>query len=352
MAEIARNRLARPLLLTAIGALAACGGFLALAYATPETFAHSPGFARRLFMLAFLLRTFETHIGLVVILPLVVLLVLRRWTLVVVAFVLAFWTLGPVALSFVRPSVSPTNHPLRIMTANLLVGHADVEALVAQILRFEPDVIFFQEYTPAKAAKLVPLLGPTFPYRVEGMRDHAFGEAIYSKIGFASEPELYPHQIIRSHSAMESRAGGEVGIWDPQIRAVIDFQGSQIVLQNIHYAPPIQSSYLLEQRIMTTWLCEWLSLETRPVVIAGDFNCTQSSVNFADLRRAGLTDSRSAGRGWAGTWPARGVASLLPVAIDHVLVRGLQCEHSRPGTDIGSDHLPLLVIVGASQPNR
>jgi len=233
------------------------------------------------------------------------------------------------------------------MTANLLVGHAEVDALAAQVRQFAPDVIFFQEYTPAKAAKLETLLGPMYPFRVEGMRDHAFGEAIYSKIAFVSEPELYPHESIRAQGSLVGRAGGDVGIWDPQIRAVIEFGGTEIVLQNVHYAPPIHSSYLLEQRIMTEWLCDWLSREARPVIIAGDFNSTQTSVNLVELRGAGLIDSRSAAsRGWAGTWPAVGLPSMLPVAIDHVLVRGLQCEFSRPGTNIASDHLPLLAIVG------
>lgn len=127
---------------------------------------------------------------------------------------------------------------------------------------------------------------------------------------------------------------------------MIEVRGTQIVLQNVHYAPPIHSSYLLEQRIMTQWLCDWLARETRPVIVAGDFNSTQSSVNLADLRRAGLVDSRSFARGWTGTWPASGLASALPVAIDHVLTRGLLCESSTPGSDIASDHLPLLTVVG------
>jgi len=347
MIEKPRRKPARLLGHAAVGAAIVSAGLLALAYATPDSFAHSRGVLRRLFMLSFFVRTFEMHLGLALLMPLVILVALRRWMIAALILPVLAWTIGPLVASCLRPSNAILERPLRVMTANLLVGHSEVGALVAEINRFAPDVIFFQEYTPDKAAKLAYSLGKSYPFRVEGMRDHAFGEAIYSKVAFVSEPDLYPHQSIRSLGSLDGRAGGEAGIWDPQIRAVIEFEGSPIVLQNVHYAPPIHSSYLLEQRIMTKWLCDWLSQETRPVIIAGDFNCTTSSVNFSDLRRAGLSDSRSvASRGWAGTWPSSGLPSLLPVAIDHVLIRGLQCESSTPGGDIASDHLPLLVTVG------
>lgn len=347
MIENPRWKSARLLGHAAIGTAIASAALLALAYATPESLAHSRSALRRLFMLSFFVRTFEMHLGLALLIPLVILVALRRWMLAALVLPVLAWTLGPLVVSCFRSPNPPLQHPLRVMTANLLVGHSEVSTLLAEINRFAPDIIFFQEYTPDKAAKLASSLGTSYPFRIEGMREHAFGEAIYSKFAFVAEPELYPHQIIRSLGSLDGRAGGEVGIWDPQIRAVIEFQGAPIVLQNVHYAPPIHSSYLLEQRIMTKWLCDWLSQETRPVIIAGDFNCTQSSVNFADLRGAGLTDSRSAAsRGWAGTWPSSGLPSLLPVAIDHVLVRGLQCESSTPGSDIASDHRPLLVVVG------
>lgn len=297
-------------------------------------------------MLAFFVRTFEMHIGLALLAPFALMLALRNWKTAAFALPILAWTLGPLAVSYLRPTPPKLQQPLRVMTANLLIGHVEIDALVTQINRFAPDIIFFQEYTPEKAAKLHAHVGTIYPFRVEGIRDHAFGEAIYSKHAFVSEPDLYPHQSIRSRAPLEGRAGGEVGIWDPQIRAVIEFRGTQIVLQNIHYAPPTHSSYLVEQRIMTKWLCDWLSRETRPVIVAGDFNCTQSSVNLCELRGAGLADSRSVTRGWSGTWPASGLPAMLPVAIDHVLIRGLLCESSVSGSDISSDHLPVLAVVG------
>lgn len=325
---------------------------VAFAYATPAWLADSRGIARRLFYFAFCVRTFEMHMAIGLVAPFFVLLLLRRWKLALGGAAVLLWMFGPLAFSFVRPGNPKADRPLRVMTANLLIGHNEIGGLLNEIRNFAPDVLFFQEYTPEKAERLRIALAEFYPHRVEGIREHAFGQAIYSKFAFVSEPELYPHESIREQGKHEGRAGGEVGIWDAQIRAVIAFARTEIVLQNVHYAPPIHSSYLREQRIMTNWLCDWLATEKRPVIIAGDFNCTQNSVNLADLRRVGATDTRSAAsRGWCGTWPARGPGSVLPVTIDHILTRGFACEFSSPGGDIASDHLPVMATLGL-QPAR
>ncbi|MBY0111298.1 MAG: endonuclease/exonuclease/phosphatase family protein [Phycisphaerales bacterium] len=231
------------------------------------------------------------------------------------------------------------------MTANLLVGHGQVDEVVRLIRAQSPDIIFLQEYTPLKADRLVAAIGDQYPHRIEGMRDHAFGCAIYSRIPFKGEPNLYPHAALRSNPS--ARHFGEVGIWDPQPRAVIEHAGREIVLQNLHFAPPIRISYLREQRLMTKWLCEWLGNEQRPVILAGDLNSTLASANLDDLRRCGVRSARSeAGRGSLGSWPSSGLPSLLPVGIDHILYRGFRCEEFKVGPPIASDHLPLLAVLG------
>ena len=252
--------------------------------------------------------------------------------------------LAPVAWTFVRPDPQPLSKPLAVLTANLLVGHASVDRVVRLIEIEAPDVIFFQEYTPAKAEKLIERLGAVYPYRVEGMREHSFGAAIYSRRPFVGRPELFPHEAIRGH--VWARSAGEVGIWDPQPRAVVRHGDREIVLQNVHFAPPIRISYLREQRVMTGWLCEWLRAERRAVVIAGDLNSTDASVNLDDLRAAGTVSVRAAGRGMMGTWPSSGLAGVVPVGIDHILIRGVRCDRARIGSGIDSDHLPLVASVG------
>ncbi|MBX3390706.1 MAG: endonuclease/exonuclease/phosphatase family protein [Phycisphaeraceae bacterium] len=296
---------------------------------------------------SFFVLTFEPHLGIVAALAIIGLLVLRNWRVAVIAAPLLGWTLGPMAWSLMRPSPSPIRSPLHIMTANLLVGHDGVDVLARRIIELNPDVIFFQEYTPAKARRLIPLLAGRYPNVAEGLRDHAFGSAIYSRFPFLEVPDLYPHRSIRAPNGLEGRIGGEVGVWDPQVRAIIEHDGEPIVLQNVHFAPPIHLQYFAEQRAMTRWLCDWLKSETRAVVIAGDFNSTDRSDNLRELAAAGALDTAGiAGRGWIGTWPSSGLAGLVPMPIDHILVRGLRCSAARVGGDIASDHLPLFAEIG------
>lgn len=317
---------------------------LLVARAVPGAWGEAEHAGRLAFGAAFFVPTFETHAAAALVLGVVGLVLLRRWKIAVLAGLVPLIVLAWAAWSFMRPAQEPLARPLTVMTANLLVGHASVDRVVRLIEAESPDVIFFQEYTPAKAAKLIERIGALYPHRVEGMREHAFGAAIYSRLVFVGEPELYPHEAIRSHEA--ARSTGEVGIWDPQPRAVVRHGGQDIVLQNVHFAPPIHVSYLREQRVMTGWLARWVGSERRAVVVAGDFNCTDSSANLGDLRAAGLRSVRESGRGMMGTWPSSGLAGLVPVGIDHILIRGMRCGGARVGEAIDSDHLPLVARVG------
>lgn len=317
---------------------------LLLARVVPGEWGDSESSRRLAYAVAFFTRTFESHAALGMCAGVGFLILLRNWAACTIAAIVPAVVLAPTVWTYVRPDPEPLSKSLTVLTANLLVGHTSVDRVVRLIEAEAPDVIFFQEYTPAKAEKLIERLGAAYPYRVEGMREHSFGAAIYSRRPFVGRPELFPHEAIRGH--VSARNTGEVGIWDPQPRAVVQHGDREIVLQNVHFAPPIRIAYLREQRVMTDWLCRWLESERRAVVIAGDFNSTDSSANLGDLRRAGLVSVRAAGRGLMGTWPSSGIAGLVPVGIDHILIRGLRSDRAHVGGAIDSDHLPLVARVG------
>lgn len=317
---------------------------LLLARVVPGQWGDSENSRRLVFAAAFFTRTFELHVAVAMCVGVAALLLLRRWAACAIAAIVPAAVLAPAIWTYLRPDPAPLSKPLTVLTANLLVGHASVDRVVRLIEAELPDVIFFQEYTPAKAEKLVDRISAKYPYRIEGLREHAFGAAIYSRLPFIGEPELFPHESIRGH--VSARSTGEVGIWDPQPRAVVRHGDREIVLQNVHFAPPIRTSYLREQRVMTGWLCEWLRNDHRAVVIAGDLNSTDQSANLGDLRAAGMMSVRAAGRGMMGTWPSSGLAGLVPIGIDHILIRGLRCDRARVGGEIDSDHRPLLARVG------
>lgn len=300
------------------------------------------------FWVAFMARTFGFHMGLGLGLMVVLAAVVRRRRLAGCAAVLGAVLAGPGVVSGFRSSpaipggVGAGAPVLTVMSANLLVGHADEDALLAEIARHDPDLLIFQEYTPAKADVLVRALAARYPHRHEAMRGHAFGGAVFSRLPFVGEPEDAPHAELRADAGL--REGGVVGIQDPQIRVVVEFAGAPVVVQNIHDAPPIGGSYLAEQRRFIGWLARWAAAEPRAVLIAGDFNSTPESVNAADLRAAGLTEAHAAaGVGRGGTWPTDGPLSWVPrVRIDQVWARGLRCVSSVVGEPNASDHRPVV----------
>ena len=78
-------------------------------------------------------------------------------------------------------------------------------------------------------------------------------------------------------------------------------------------------------------------------------NFTQTTANFAALRRAGLVSTHDlAGFGRGCTWPFQPTyRGWLPgVRIDHILLsKDFTCTRSYVAEDIGSDHRPIVAEV-------
>lgn len=318
-------------------------GLALLAWLTPGEVDGAGVMRLRVYWFAFMGRTYVFHMGLAAGVIAAAAALARRIRLAGCAVGLAAALAGP-GLWAQAPRGQPVHASgpvFRVMSCNLLVGHSHVEEVLAAVAKHDPDVILFQEYSPRTAEGLVRGLRERYPYRAEAMRDHAFGEAVFSKLAFVGEPEHFPHEPIREGA----RQGGVVGIQDPQIRVVVDWRGTEVVVQDVHTVPPMGGSYLAEQRKFIGWLAGWAKGETRPVVIAGDFNSTPESHNAADLRAAGLVEAHAAaGRGRGGTWPTDGpLAWFPPVRIDMIWASaGLRCVNSEVCERNASDHRPVV----------
>ena len=81
--------------------------------------------------------------------------------------------------------------------------------------------------------------------------------------------------------------------------------------------------------------------ESRPTIVAGDFNTPPESVHFGALRRAGFNHAfERHGSGYAATWPVP--APVLH--LDHVwLSPGFDVGEAWHGWTVHSDHRPVLV---------
>lgn len=287
--------------------------------------------------LAFMAQVFSYHAGLAMFPVLAFAAWRRRGRLMIVAATVGVLGAGPELLS-ARPRgrTAPEGGTLRLMSANLMYGRTDAPRLLAQIARERPDVVLFQEWTPAAARDLKVALLPDYPHSVEVVRDDAFGQAVFSRRPFAEPERLYA----------PANSSGE-----PAITVALDFGGRVLRVTDLHTLPPVSLEYFAAQRRTARELAAWVSSGNSPVpapdVIMGDFNATPRTAILRALRDAGMRDAHSEAGWWRGTtWPRRG--GLLPLApglqLDHALVgpRAIAVR-ARTGEDFGSDHRPVIV---------
>jgi len=204
---------------------------------------------------------------------------------------------------------------------------------VSEVVQSDADVLLFQEFTPKWREAISGALDGDYPYRLLEDRLDAFGAAIYSRYPFV-EPVAWSLPLA------------ELGL--PELRAVIDVEGTQIAVYNVHLMPPRGFNRLRQNRAMFADLLDVLSAEHLPVMIGGDFNFTPSSSQAAAFRNAGFTEAHTqAGWGRGSTWPVTSFYRYVPgVRLDQIYVRGgLTCVGSRTGIGAGSDHRPVVVDV-------
>lgn len=291
---------------------------------------------------AFMVRTFTFHAGLAAagLLAYCLAFRLRRQSLALLP-IIGFAIVPPLASWLPKTPPRSPGATFTLLNANVLLTNTDTAPLLSLIREVDPDIVTIEEYTPSHHASLSVTLRESHPHAFHSLRDDAFGMAIYSKFPFAEAPRPYP---VRAPGA-PGRTRGVVGLSDPQVRAVVRVGGREVVVQCVHAVPPINASYLREQREVMAWLAEFARAERRPLVVTGDFNATPDAATSTWLREAGLLDAhRAVGRGRGCTWPALGPLRFVPgIRIDHVLTGGgLRCESIRVGPPIGSDHLPII----------
>jgi hypothetical protein len=88
-------------------------------------------------------------------------------------------------------------------------------------------------------------------------------------------------------------------------------------------------------------------LEARhPLIVIGDFNATQNSRVYKDLKIGGLRSAHEdRGRGYVTTWP-NGWSLIPPIRIDQAFLSAdVTCQDITEGIGTGSDHKPLILDV-------
>ena len=259
----------------------------------------------------------------------VVLALVLRQRAAALAALLAALALGavvaPRALGGASDAEGGNGPALRVMTANMYVGHGSPRWLARAVARERPDVLSVQELTPGLEQELADAgLEDLLPYTV--IASAPGGGGMGSTRACRSRRSTGPTSRSRRPPA---RCGSPV----PR-----PWRSSRST------APPP-----LRRRI-EAWRADLRRMpgatpDGAVRVLAGDFNATIDHAEFRRVLDTGYEDAAAAvGAGLQWTWPDRRRAP--PVAIDHVLAdRRVGVREVEVLEIPGSDHSAVLAEI-------
>jgi endonuclease/exonuclease/phosphatase (EEP) superfamily protein YafD len=217
---------------------------------------------------------------------------------------------GAALTAAVGPRAVPHRQPpaagpvLRVLTANLLAGRAEAEAVVELVGRKHADVLFVQELTDDAAARLQEAgLGDLLPHRVTQPVPRGTRGSIYARYPLRGAPPAAPSSAARCTARLDLPSGVFVQ------------------LACVHAAPPRPP---WSPGATVRWRGQLSALPVPgdgPRILAGDFNATLDHAQFRRLLRSGYADAASqVGHGLSATWGPRSGRHPTLLAIDHVLI--------------------------------
>lgn len=244
------------------------------------------------------------------------------------AFVLICVTL--VLASLVSPRLLRNDQPdatgqiVRILSANLRLGHADAKHLVDLVRDNDVQVLAMQELSPAEASELDTAgLSQLMPYRVYRAEPGGSGSGIAS---------VYP---LRELAPVP-----DTSFQMPT--AVVDLPGNQDgEIVDVHAKPPIDD--------FGTWRSELGRLPDplpsgRVRITVGDFNASFDHAAFRGVINRGYRDvAEQLGDGLVTTWSQPWVPAMT---LDHVLIDHRTAARGYAVFDLpGSDHHAIMADV-------
>jgi len=226
---------------------------------------------------------------------------LRNWAAATVAALAAAYLM---AVVLPRAIGDETEWPagrqtLSVLSANVYLGGADPNELIALVDRYRPDLLSVQELTPMFAAKLRRTgIDRRLPHSVLETQPRGRGGGLYARRPLTALPQQ-TRFFFRMPRAMISLPGNQ------RLRVVA-----------VHPQPPNMS--------IERWREGLESLPAPgvgiPWILVGDFNATFDQVEFRDLVDGGYRDAGElAGKGLEPTWQGPEKLPWGFMTIDHIL---------------------------------
>jgi endonuclease/exonuclease/phosphatase (EEP) superfamily protein YafD len=242
-----------------------------------------------------------------------------------VAVVLAVTALGLTA----TPTAVAGSEPVTVLSSNLEFGGANADDVVKGVRDHSADVVVLVELTPQAVSRLKAAgLDKELPYAVGHAEAGTTGALIRSR---------WPLTLLDPGQGVDGSL-----FWEPYAR--VERPAGAFRVKAIHTRQPIVSARGWHQDLERIRQWQLAQPTEQPLVLAGDFNASQSHPAFRSMLD-GLTDThRATGGGWVRTWPQ---GRRIPpfVQLDHILGRGLTASDAGVVPVRGTDHAAVWATV-------
>jgi len=225
---------------------------------------------------------------------------------------------------------------LVVMSANLDFGGADAPSVVTAVREHRVDVLVLLEITPDAVERLtVAGLDSPLPESVGLSRQDAGGTIIRSRV---------PLKLL------DSGLGGSPLVFNQPVVSIHRPDGD-VVLRAVHSPPPTLLD-AADWRSGLVHLQAWRERQPagQPLVMAGDFNSSQSHPGFRRVAETMTDAHRAAGEGWVRTWPEERRLIRPFIQLDHVLSRGLSVVDAGVVQLPGTDHAAVWARLSPPRP--
>lgn len=254
------------------------------------------------------------------------------------------WNFGPKA----RPA--ERNASFRVMTCNIKSGQRDITALMSDLARYKPQVVFLQD--------------------VESLMDGPLGAFFHGW-----DVVRFDQYVIASRLPLSKSAVRRISIPEARLsclKARIQLGQTPVILYCTHLLTPrdglnafravrMRPGFMpaairhmqdnVEERLLQARaLSDLVRKDYGAVIVAGDLNSPDPSLACRTLRDVGLHDSfAEGGRGYGYTYGHFLLRCRIPwmglswMRIDHIMLsRHLRSMNCWTGTSKASDHRPVF----------
>lgn len=249
---------------------------------------------------------------------------LRNWRWVGVAgLILALNTSALIGYVPLNQRVDASGQrDVRLFVYNMYYDNDDLDAVLDEIARHDPDIVFLMEYS-YDIQREIEARFADYPYRVIEPSRITMGLALFSRI---------PLGEAQVHRFAETRI--------PIYQIEMEIADQMVTFVGGHPWPPIGRWGQLHRAQMAD-ITTVAAQSSAPLIVAGDFNASQWSYAVQNLAQSARVEDAQRGFGFQKTWS---ISPFFGLPLDHVLVSDewIVLDYFQ-GEAGGSDHVPLIV---------